>query len=245
MSPARRATLGRRGDGGTLRRVGECWAIVVGAGGGSRFGGPKQYESLGGERVIDRSRRIAGACCDGVVCVVPAEDVEGEGAVAGGATRSESVRAGLAAVPLTADVICVHDAARPLASPALYAAVIEAVRAGADGAVPGIPVSDTIKVIDNEREGGGVVGIVVATPDRSTLVAVQTPQAFAASALRGAHAASPEGTDDAVLVEAYLGADGRACRVVAVPGDPDNIKITVTEDLERARRLLGVAEVPT
>ena len=86
------------------------------------------------------------------------------------------MRAGLDIVPPTAEVVCVHDAARPLASAELFARVIAAVRAGADGAVPAVAVTDTIKVVDHD-------GGVVATPDRSTLVAVQTPQAFKARGL--------------------------------------------------------------
>ncbi len=86
-----------------------------------RFGTPKQYELLGDGRVIDRSMAVARAASHGVVVVVPPEDAEREGAVAGGATRSESVRAGLAAVPADATIICVHDAARPLASAEMYA----------------------------------------------------------------------------------------------------------------------------
>ena len=99
----------------------------------------------------------------------------------GGATRADSVRAGIAAVPDDAEVIVVHDAARPLASPALFDAVIAAVTdGGADGAVPGLPLSDTIKAVDDS-------GHVTRTLDRSALVAVQTPQAFRAGILRRAH----------------------------------------------------------
>ena len=206
------------------------WTIVVGGGSGQRFGRPKQYEPLGAERVIDRSRRIAAAASDGVVVVVPPGDTAREGGVAGGATRSESVRAGLAAVPGDAGVICVHDAARPLASKALYRRVIESVRAGADAAIPGVPVTDTIKVVDAQGappSGGGRV--VVDTPDRATLVAVQTPQAFRAVALRQAHAAGGEATDDAGLIEEAGG------RVVVVDGEADNRKITDPGDLEWAR----------
>ena len=200
---------------------------MVGGGTGERFGRPKQYEDLGGgERVIDRSRRVAESVSEGVVVVVPPSDVEREGGVPGGPTRSASVRAGLAAVPGDAEVICVHDAARPLATEALYGAVVEAVLAGADGAVPGVPVADTIKIVDAARQ-------IVTTPDRSALVAAQTPQAFRADRLRAAHAAQAEGTDDAALVEAIGG------RVVVVPGDPANLKITRPEDLELARRRAG------
>ena len=109
-------------------------------------------------RVANVAVATARTVSDGVVVVVPSADAEAEGAVAGGATRSESVRAGRRAVARDAGIICVHDAARPLASPALFEAVVEAVRAGADGAVPAIPVTDTIKVVD-------AAGRVVATPD--------------------------------------------------------------------------------
>lgn len=200
----------------------KVWTIVVAGGSGSRFGRPKQYESLGDERVIDASRRVAASVSDGVVVVVPAADADREGGVAGGATRSASVRAGLAEVPTDAEVVCVHDAARPFASPELYARVIAAVVAGADGAVPGVPVADTIKVIDPD-------GAVVDTPDRSSLVAVQTPQAFRRDVLVAAHDAGAEGTDDASLVEMAGGS------VVVVDGEPDNRKITVPADLDWAR----------
>lgn len=199
---------------------------MVGGGSGSRFGRPKQYESLGDERVIDRSRRVAETVSDGVVVVVPPADVEREGGVAGGATRSASVRAGLAVVPDDADVVCVHDAARPFASVEVYERVIAAVVGGADAAVPAVAVADTIKVVDASRT-------VVATPDRSTLVAVQTPQAFRRSALADAHASDGDATDDATLVEAAGG------RVVVVDGHPDNRKITLPADLEWARRIAG------
>lgn len=172
--------------------------------------------------MIDCARAVADRCTDGVVVVVPADDADREGGVAGGATRSDSVRAGLASVPAHADIVCVHDAARPLASPDLYARVIDAVRAGADGAIPGVPVTDTVKVIDND-------GVVVDTPDRASLVAVQTPQAFRAAALREAHEFGGEATDDAALVEAMGG------RIVVVDGEPSNRKITTPDDLEWAR----------
>jgi len=196
---------------------------VVGGGSGRRFGRPKQYESLDddGARVIDISQRVAEAVSTGVVVVVPAADAEREGAVAGGATRSDSVRAGLAAVPADATIICVHDAARPLASETLYRRVIDAVSSGADAAIPGVAVNDTIKIVRD--------GCVESTPDRSSLVAVQTPQAFRADALRSAHRSGVDATDDAALVEA-LGSP-----VVVVEGDADNRKITAPDDLEWAR----------
>jgi len=208
---------------------GAVWTIVVGGGSGERFGRPKQYESLAdGERVIDRSRAVASSVSDGVVVVVPEADAERERGVAGGATRSGSVRAGLAQVPAdgSVEVVCVHDAARPLASPELYRRVVAAVRNGADAAIPGVAVADTIKVVDAD-------GHVVDTPDRSTLVAVQTPQAFRFDALRRAHAAGGEATDDASLIEAIGGT------VVVVEGDPGNRKITLPDDLDWARRTVS------
>lgn len=195
---------------------------MVAGGSGERFGQAKQYADLGGRRVIDRSRSVAESVSDGVVLVVPAADVQREGGVAGGSTRSDSVRAGLTAVPADATVICVHDAARPLATAALFERVIDAVARGADGAVPGVAVADTIKVVD------GVV--VVDTLDRSRLVAVQTPQAFRADVLRAAHAADATATDDAALVERAGG------RVVVVEGEAENRKLTRPDDLEWARR---------
>lgn len=217
--------------------MGAVWAIVVAAGSGSRFGEavPKQFLDLGGLRLIDWALAAAAASCDGVVAVLPAAHLDdaptlatmsGDAiAVAGGPTRSASVRAGLAVVPAGADVVVVHDAARPLATTELFERVISAVRAGADGAVPGVPVADTIKRIDaGER--------VLETLDRPALRAIQTPQAFSASALRAAHAAGGDATDDAALVEAAGGL------VVVVAGDPANLKVTGPEDLERAEALL-------
>ena len=211
--------------------AGAIWTIVVAGGSGRRFGSEKQYESLGGRRVIDIACDTARAASDGVVVVLPSDgaatgwsapEPTRERAVAGGETRSDSVRAGLAAVPVEAAVVCVHDAARPLATAELFARVIDAVRAGAAGAIPGVAVTDTIKIVDPH-------GTVASTPDRASLVAVQTPQAFAAAALRDAHAAGGDGTDDAVLVER------RGGRVVVVAGEPWNRKITEPEDLVWAR----------
>lgn len=201
---------------------------MVAAGSGARFGGAKQFEPLRDRRVIDWSLAAARAACDGVVCVLPAGHVGSESAadvsVPGGATRSESVRAGLAAVPDAAAIIVVHDAARPVAPASLFAEVIAAVRDGADAAIPGVAVHDTIRHADE-----GVI-------DRAHLVAVQTPQAFRASALRAAHAAGGEATDDASLVEAAGGT------VVVVPGRSHNLKITDPGDLRIAAVLLDEAD---
>jgi 2-C-methyl-D-erythritol 4-phosphate cytidylyltransferase len=203
------------------------WAIVVAAGSGSRFQGatPKQYLPLGEGRVLDASLAAAAAVADGVVLVVAADFVDQSepGAttvVQGGATRSDSVRQGLAAIPPDAEVVVIHDAARPLASRALFDAVIAAIRNGADAAIPAIPVIDTIKRVHGDR--------VVETLVRDELVAVQTPQAFDAPALRRAHASGAEATDDAALIEA---AGGKA---VVVPGEATNIKITLPSDFALA-----------
>jgi 2-C-methyl-D-erythritol 4-phosphate cytidylyltransferase len=198
------------------------WTIIVAAGSGSRFGGPKQFVPLGDRRVLDWSRETAAIVSEGVVVVLPAEHAEAEGGVPGGTTRSESVRRGLAAVPAEATIICVHDAARPFASAHLFTEVIAHVVAGADGAIPALPVVDTIKQVDDRNE-------VVATPDRSSLVAVQTPQAFRSEILRRAHAGGGDGTDDAALVEVAGG------KVVVVAGEVMNRKLTTPEDFEWAR----------
>jgi 2-C-methyl-D-erythritol 4-phosphate cytidylyltransferase len=217
--------------------MGRVWVVVVAAGSGRRFGAAKQYEPLAGRRVLDWSLDAARSVVAGpgvapgsdppggvVLVVAPGHEHDDEPAadavVAGAGTRSGSVRAGLARVPDDAEVIVVHDGARPLADAALFAAVVGAVRAGADAVVPGVPVADTLR-----SRGGGVV-------DRDGLVAVQTPQAFRAAALRAAHAEQAEATDDASLVEAGGG------KVVVVDGSPTNLKITRQADLVVAEALL-------
>ena len=207
----------------------EIWAVVVAAGEGRRFGQPKQFAALGGRPVIEWSLEASRTVARGVVAVVPESFVGspgvGKGAdriMAGGPTRAMSVRRGLAAVPDSAEVVVVHDAARPLASRELFRAVVDAVLAGADGAIPGIAIADTIKRTRN--------GKVVETLDRSELVAVQTPQAFRAAALRRAHADGSEATDDAGLLEAL------GLHVVVVPGEYHNLKLTSPDDLAIAER---------
>lgn len=145
--------------------------------------------------------------------------------VDGGERRRDSVAAGLAALP-DARWVLVHDSARPLASSALASRALEA--AGETGAaVPGLPVADTIKRVDGE-------GLVRETPDRASLRAIQTPQAFDADLLRRAHATiEGDATDDAALVE-QLGAPVRV-----IEGEAQAFKVTTAEDLERLRALLG------
>jgi len=209
----------------------EVWTVVVAAGRGARFGADKQVADLDGRTVLARSVAVAGTV-GGVVVVVAgdrtkqvatafADDSTVVAVVAGGASRSASVRAGLAVVPEAADMILVHDGARPLASPALFRSVVEAVGAGADAVVPGVPVADSLR-----RMTGGPV-------DRSGVVAVQTPQGFPAGLLRGAHRGEADASDDASLVEAAGGT------VVVVDGERTNLKITTPADLDVARRILA------
>jgi len=204
------------------------WTVVVAAGSGTRFGGDKQLADLSGMAVLARAVVSAAAASDGVVVVVSAErrtEVSGvlsavggvEAIVDGGATRSASVRCGLAAVPDDAGVVLVHDGARPLATPGLFRRVADAVLAGADAVVPGVPVTDSLRTA-----GGGVVA-------RDGVIAVQTPQGFNADSLRAAHAGGGEASDDATLVEASGGT------VVVVEGEPANLKITRPADLDLAR----------
>ena len=216
------------------------WAVVVAGGSGARYGGQKQFDLLGGRPLVTWAVAASRHVADGVVAVVPpdrAGERPGERAgeratfgadivVTGGTSRSGSVRRGLAAVPDTAELVVVHDAARPLASAALFEAVLAALETpGVDGAVCAVPVADTVKSV---RADGTVAGTV----DRSTLVAVQTPQAFRASVLRSAHAGEGEATDDAALLEAL----GSVVRVVS--GDVRNVKVTTPADLAYCEHVL-------
>jgi 2-C-methyl-D-erythritol 4-phosphate cytidylyltransferase len=208
-------------------------AIVVAAGSGERFGDRKQFCSVAGASIAARAVAAARSVATQVVLVVPADatdDAHGaDVVVAGGSTRSASVRAGLAQVDGAVDVIVVHDAARPLASPTLFERVVAAVAAtdGADGAIPGLAVTDTLKQL-----APGTDRLVASTLDRGSIVAVQTPQAFRAAVLRKAHEEEGEATDDAALVEAVGG------RVLVVDGEPGNLKLTTREDLDVLTRQL-------
>lgn len=210
------------------------------AGSGTRLGAavPKAFADLLGEPILDHAVRGVRdvPAIRHVVLVVPTAFVEEIRAryagqadlsvVAGGLERSHSVAAGLATLDPGTDVVLVHDAARCLTPPAVFTRVIDAVRGGFAGAVPGVPVVDTIKVVD-ER------GVITQTPERSRLRAVQTPQGFRLEALRAAYASGLTATDDAALVEQA------GHEVVVVEGDPRAFKITTPEDLERAVRILA------
>ena len=196
--------------------------IVVAAGRGERFGGPKATVLLGGVPLWKRG--VDALAAGGARTVVVVGDVPG--GIPGGARRRDSVGAGLAALPSGATHVLIHDAARPMATAALVRAVVERLAAGdVDGVIPGLPVGDTLKRIDGER--------VVTTVSRQGMIAVQTPQGFVIGALRAAHAADDdEATDDAQLVERNGG------RVVYVPGESTNLKITYPEDLTVAEAWL-------
>ena len=212
-------------------------AIVLGAGVGSRLGDgpPKAFRQVGGEAILVRAVRAAAASNrvgSIVVAVPPGSEAEAEAlldgipapvtVVAGGTTRQASVRAALAWVPATSTIVVVHDAARCSVDPALFDRVAAAVAEGADGAVPVVAVTDTVKRVEGDR--------LVGTVDRRDLRLVQTPQAFRRELLVAAHErALAEGredaSDDALLVE-------ETAVVRTVEGDPTNVKITTRADLD-------------
>jgi 2-C-methyl-D-erythritol 4-phosphate cytidylyltransferase len=229
-------------------RVGErAAAIVLGAGAGVRLGAeePKAFLPIGGRPILAVAAAAAAASpaiATIVVAVPPGYEDRGRACVegldmvvdvvAGGATRQASVRAALAVLPANVPIVAIHDAARPFAPPDLFDAVVEAVVAGADGAIPILAVTDTVKRLDDGR--------IVGTEPRDVLGLAQTPQAFRLAALQAAHeaaeAAGRHVTDDAMLLE-------RTGDVVVVAGDPMNFKITTLLDLARAEARMGGPDV--
>jgi 2-C-methyl-D-erythritol 4-phosphate cytidylyltransferase len=216
------------------------WAVLAAAGSGERLGAdrPKAFVRLGEQPLLAESlaRLDASEWIDAVVVAAPpgweepaillAEELgcgKVSACVTGGATRADSVRLGVAEVPADAAVIVVHDAARPLLDEAVMERVVSALSDGWDGAIPALPLSDTIKRVDGER--------VVETIPREQLRAVQTPQAFVADVLRGALTGS-DWTDCAAAVEAKGG------RVKIVEGDERLMKVTDAADLDRIAALL-------
>ncbi len=218
------------------------WAVLAAAGSGERLGAdrPKAFVRLGERPLLAESleRLEASQWIDAIVVAAPpgweepsillAEELgcgKVSSVVTGGETRAGSVRTGLSEVADDAAVVLVHDAARPLLPDAVIARVLGALNEGWDGAVPALPVADTIKRVEGER--------VVETLDRSELRAVQTPQAFVASVLRDAFAGSYSSASDcASLVEA------RGGRVKVVEGDPRLLKVTSAADLQRVADIL-------
>ncbi|MEZ5321233.1 MAG: 2-C-methyl-D-erythritol 2,4-cyclodiphosphate synthase [Microthrixaceae bacterium] len=214
------------------------WTIVVAAGRGVRFGGAKQFARVAGRTVLEHALDRARRCTDGVVLVVPPGTSLGEAVgeddahrmmmiadavVEGGASRSDSVRRGLDAVPTDVAYVLVHDAARPATPPEVFERVLAALRGGADAAVPVLGLGDTIVT-----RGG-------APLDRSELVAVQTPQGFRAEVLRAAHAGEGDATDDAGLVRRL----GTA--VAQVAGSNRSLKVTEPGDLDLVAAVLDPA----
>jgi 2-C-methyl-D-erythritol 4-phosphate cytidylyltransferase / 2-C-methyl-D-erythritol 2,4-cyclodiphosphate synthase len=219
--------------------------ILLAAGAGRRLGGsePKALLPIGGRPVLAVAAAAAAASGVGGLVVTFPPGWEGRARacvgdlevdvrlVEGGDTRQASVRAALETVPASVAIVAIHDAARPFASPDLFRRVLRAVERGPDGAVPVLPVSDTVL-----RVRGNVVDGVES---REELALGQTPQAFRTAALREAHAnaeaAGASFTDDASMLR-WAGYE-----VLAVPGDPDNVKITTLADLAHADRRMGAA----
>lgn len=220
-------------------------ALLMAAGRGSRFGAdiPKQYLPLAGRAVLRRSAEallaepgidaILPVCAPGEAATVAAllDGLPVLAPVAGGATRQESVRAGLEALAKAPpDIVLVHDAARPVVPPGTVAALLAALETH-PGAIPAQPVTDTLKRAED--------GMIQATVARAGLVRAQTPQGFRFPALLAAHrAAAAEVTDDAALLEAA------GLAVALVPGSESNVKITHPEDLTRVEAALGAALLP-
>ncbi len=217
--------------------------IIAAAGAGERMGNiRKQYLQLDGRPLLSHSIERFLSCpgVHSIVIALPEDDVRDPPTwllerdprvtlVAGGTHRGESVHNALRAIPEDSDIVLVHDAARPLVSEGVIGRVVAEATLGR-GAVPAIPVADTIK-----RVGVGLR--ITETPDRSTLWRAQTPQGFPRQMLLDAYnkaaADGVLGTDDAALVERAGG------EVVVVQGAFENIKITTREDIAYAEALLA------
>ncbi|MEA2169412.1 MAG: 2-C-methyl-D-erythritol 4-phosphate cytidylyltransferase [Solirubrobacteraceae bacterium] len=206
-------------------------ALLVAAGSGERLGAdrPKAFVVLAGKPMLEWSLiAIADAGIADVVIALPPGEEHPLG-VAGGVTRSESVRNALAAAPADAEAIVVHDAARPLVEPGLFRRCVAALE-HADAAIAAAPMTDTVKEAGADR-------VVTQTLDRSRLWAIQTPQAFRRAALEQALDVADDvlaaATDDASLVERAGGT------VVIVEAPPSNFKITTPHDLRVAEALLS------
>lgn len=198
--------------------------LVVAAGAGTRFGGAKQFAQLEGRSLVEHAVRAAGAVASSIVVALPPGatlDLSGVVTTEGGQTRSESVARAFAALEPGCEFVLVHDAARPLASPELFRAVVAELARGADAVVPGLPVSDTLKEVSGQT--------VVRTLDRGRIVAVQTPQGFRAEVLAAVVASGWEGTDEA------SGAEALGHRVVVIEGEEAAVKVTRPTDLRRLR----------
>lgn len=211
-------------------------AIIAAAGSGERFKAkiPKALIHLGDKTLLEHAIARIAPAVQQIIVTAPAgyedqiQTLVGDGVVVvtGGATRSESVRLGLAAVDSAADFILVHDAARSLASTGLAQSIIASLQSGEVAVIPGLAEVDTINVIGSD-------GYVLSTPDRAMLRTIQTPQGFQAAILREAHQQSGEATDDATLVS-QLGH-----KVKVITGEEAAMKITTPADLAIAMTFLG------
>lgn len=219
-----------------------CGAVVVAAGSGERLGAdvPKALVELCSRPLVAWAvEAVVAAGIEHVVVVGPPDRLDevravvehlapGTQVVAGGATRSASVRAGLDAVPDEVEVVAIHDAARPLQPDDVIRATLEAVAGDVLAAAPGLPVVDTLKRIGADRA-------IRATVDRESLVAIQTPQTFTLDAIRAAHtwAGDRDATDDLALFEDAVAAGALRGRAICVAGHPDGAKVTYPDDLDR------------
>lgn len=212
---------------------GNVVAVVPAAGSGERLaaGIPKAFCEVAGRTLLERAVTglLQSGVVDHVVVAVPVDRIDEAKrvladratVVAGGPDRTQSVDLALAALPVAAAFVLVHDAARALTPPTLIARVVDALRAGHDAVVPALRLHDTIKAVDAN-------GVVLGTPERDGLRAVQTPQGFATDLLLRAYRAGAGAvgfTDDASLVEHVGG------QVQVVDGDPLAFKITTQLDL--------------
>ncbi len=240
--------------------------VLVAAGAGTRLGspGPKALVEVAGRSLL--AHAVAGLAAAGlppaVVVHAPGQHdafVASAGGlpvaawVPGGASRTDSVRAGVAALPVDVEVVAVHDAARPLTPPGVMRATVAAVHGDVLAAAPGLAVADTLKRITStgggagrrggDRPNGGagpsggddraaaLLGEVAGTVDRSDLVGVQTPQVFPRLVLAAALAAADDATDDLALIERLVAAGEFTGRVVVVPGSVWGWKVTQPSDL--------------
>ena len=211
-------------------------AIIAGAGMGHRLGAeiPKALIQIQGITLLERAFISLSKVVDEIVITAPAgyeeqfKAIVGQSAevVTGGVLRSDSIRVALKALSPSVESVLIHDAARALASSALAARVLDELRSGQSAVIPVLKVIDTIKEIDRD-------GFVRATPDRSSLVAAQTPQGFNRQVLERAHSASDDATDDAALVEAI------GVKVKTIEGEVSAFKITTKEDIGQALLLLS------
>ena len=212
---------------------GSVWGVVYAAGTGQRFGGHKQFERIGGARLVDRCLAALAPVCDHLVVVLPAS-VAWDGpavaaAVTGGATNPESVRAGVAAVADDAAVIVLHSPSHPLASATLVRRVVQHLGTGVDGACAIAPLHDALRRLDDQ-------GNIVEVLPKANVVSIQMPLAFRAGVLRAALASDTSGSDAQSIVERHGG------RIGTIVGEATNIHVTTRDELEMARHLAPILD---